>query len=112
MYSQISNTRGGSNKRVDWNFSSNLISGQALITAGRVEKFSFVQVKKQGGWKLINGQAKITLGRMENFLKILFFLQKKKQRTNMISSDEDDESDDEEKAREEMQGFIAVSIMY
>ena len=27
----------------------------------------------------------------------------------MISSDEDDESDDEEKAREEMQGFIAVS---
>ena len=28
----------------------------------------------------------------------------------MISSDEDDESDDEEKAREEMQGFIAVSI--
>ena len=38
-----------------------------------------------------------------------FFLQKKKQRTNMISSDEDDESDDEEKAREEMQGFIAVS---
>ena len=39
-----------------------------------------------------------------------YFLQKKKQRTNMISSDEDDESDDEEKAREEMQGFIAVSI--
>ena len=38
-----------------------------------------------------------------------YFLQKKKQRTNMISSDEDDESDDEEKAREEMQGFIAVS---
>ena len=38
------------------------------------------------------------------------FLQKKKQKTNMISSDEDDESDDEEKAREEMQGFIAVSI--
>ena len=28
----------------------------------------------------------------------------------MISSDEEDESDDEEKAREEMQGFIAVSF--
>ena len=42
MYSWVSNTRGGSNKRVDWNSFLNLISGEALITAGRVEKFSFV----------------------------------------------------------------------
>jgi hypothetical protein len=29
---------GGSNKRVDWNFCPNLISGEALITAGRMDK--------------------------------------------------------------------------
>ena len=41
--------------------------------------FSFVKVKKQGGWKfsskLINGQAQITAGRMEFFS----FVQVKKQ---------------------------------
>ena len=41
-YSLVSNTRGGSNKRGGWKISSNLISGEALITAGRVEFFSFV----------------------------------------------------------------------
>ena len=41
-YSWVSNTRGGSNKRVGWNLSSNLISGEAQITAGRVENFSLV----------------------------------------------------------------------
>ena len=42
LYSWVSNTRGGSNKRVGWNLSSNLISGEAQITAGRVENFSLV----------------------------------------------------------------------
>ena len=59
---------------VGWNFSPNLISGQALLTPGRMEKKSFVQVKKQGGLKflrkLINEQAQIIAGSMENFLKI------------------------------------------
>ena len=39
-----------------------------------MEKISFVQVKKQKGWKfskiLINGEAQITAGRIKNFLKI------------------------------------------
>ena len=55
-YSWVSNTRGGSNKRVGWNFSSNLISGEALITAGRVEIF-FICVGEK-------------TGRLEIFLKI------------------------------------------
>jgi hypothetical protein len=41
-YSYVSNTRGGSNRRVDWNFSFNLVSGWALKTAGMMEKKSFV----------------------------------------------------------------------
>ena len=46
--SQVFNTRGGSNKRVDWNFSSNLISEQAPKTAGRMEK-DFIFVGKKTG---------------------------------------------------------------
>ena len=37
---------GGSNKKGDWNFSSNLISGQAPITAGRMGK-DFICVGKK-----------------------------------------------------------------
>ena len=39
--------QGEANKRVGWNFSSNLISGEALITAGRVE--NFLKINKRGG---------------------------------------------------------------
>ena len=38
MYSWVSNTNGGSNQRVDWNSFLNLISGEAVITARRMEK--------------------------------------------------------------------------
>ena len=34
----------------------------------------------------------------------------KKRQSKMISSDEEEDEDDEEKAKEEMKGFIAVSI--
>ena len=46
---------------------------------GRMEKISFVKVKKQKGWKieylLINGEAQITAHRVKNFLSgyILLF---------------------------------------
>jgi hypothetical protein len=40
-------TKGGSNKRVDWIFCPNLISGLAIITVGRRGKKLFVCVKKQ-----------------------------------------------------------------
>ena len=46
--SQVSNTRGGCNKRVGWKFSSNLINGQALITVGRVEIFFICVGEKTG----------------------------------------------------------------
>ena len=61
LYSWVSNTRGGSNKRVDWNYFLNLISGEALITARRVEKIFicvgekikkleiFLNINKRGG---------------------------------------------------------------
>ena len=45
---------GRSNKRVDWNYSSNLISTsrQALITAGRVDFFFICVVEKTGTLKI------------------------------------------------------------
>ena len=35
----------------------------------------------------------------------------KKRQSKMISSDEEEEEDDEERAKEEMKGFIAVSLI-
>ena len=43
--------------------------------------------------------------------KVFIFQAKKKKRAQALSSDEDEEEDDEEKAREEMKGFIAVSLI-
>ena len=57
MYCYVSNKRGGSNKRVCWNFSSHLIS-RYLITAGRVDICvgkktgrleTFLKINKRGG---------------------------------------------------------------
>ena len=72
-YSEVSNIRGGSNKRyVDWNFCPNLISGYDLVGSNNGQedgkKLTCVGEKTKR-LELINGEAQVTAGRMENFLK-------------------------------------------
>ena len=50
-YSYVSNTRGGSIKRVGWNFSSNLIKPVGSNNSGEGGKFFIWVGEKQGGWQ-------------------------------------------------------------